>query len=282
MTERQRVEDNHRRMKPESRQLLKIAGGVAVMAFVIGFGLTALTFLRSGAPIDVVTVPDLREMQVEDATRALDRSDLTIEVGDSFPNPTAPEGAVLAQSPLPGQEVSPGTMVRVILSRGQTRPAVPNVAAMPVPTATQTLQAAGFDVVVEPAPGEGSVGQVVDTQPGSGTNVPLPATVRLRVGAPALPIPMPTLIGMLENDARAMADSVGLNVGEVEYVESDFGEPGGVAAQEPPPGESIRPGSSIQLRVTRSGPRETTGVDTDGLSRDLAGIVGSAADERSP
>lgn len=272
MTQEQPVRGNKKGMRPETRQLLLIAGGVAVVAFLVGFGMTALTFLRGGAPIDVVTVPDVREMQVEAASRTLDRSDLVIEVGDSFPNPTAPEGSVLAQSPLPGQEVSPGTLVRVIISRGRTRPTVPSVASMPVATATQALQAAGFDVVVEPAPGEGEVGQVIGTIPGSGADLALPATVRLRVGAPALPIPMPTLIGMLEGDARAVADSVGLYVSEVVYVESEFGEPGGVVGQEPAPGESVTPGEGIQLRVTQPDPRETSGSNS-GISSDLAAVV---------
>jgi serine/threonine-protein kinase len=244
--------------------------------------MTAITFVQGGAPIDVVTVPDVRQMLVDDAERTLSRSDLAIEVGDSFPNPTAPEGSVLAQAPLPGQEVSPGTLVRVILSQGQSRPTVPNVAAMPVASATQTLQASGFNVVVEEAPGEGSVGQVVGTVPGSGTSVALPATVRLRVGAPALPIPMPTLIGMLEDDAREAAESAGLTVSEVVYVESEFGEPGGVVGQEPPPGESIRPGSDVQLRVTRPGARETTRRDGGAAPAELARLVGANAERRDP
>lgn len=236
---------------------LLVAGAVvAVGAFALGFGMTALNFMRGGAPSDVVTVPDVRQMPVEDASRTLDRSDLIIEVGDSFPNPTAPRGSVLAQAPLPGQEVSPETEVRVIISSGKAAPAVPEVSALPVALATQTLQAAGFSVLVEDAPGEGVPGEVVGTVPGSGTIVPLPATVRLRVGIPAPPVPVPMLLGMSEADARAAADSSGLSIGEVIYVASREGEPDGVVGQEPLAGELRPPGTPLQLRVQGVDPNE--------------------------
>src|SRR5687768_14030039 len=86
------------RMEPEKKRLIAIGAGIAGAAFLIGYGLTALSFLRAGAPIDVVTVPDVRERPVDEATRILGRSDLSLEVGDSFPNPTMPAGAVLAQA----------------------------------------------------------------------------------------------------------------------------------------------------------------------------------------
>ena len=91
---------------------------------------------------------------------------------------------------------------------------------------------------------------------------------------------MPTLIGRLEQDARAAADSAGLTITEVIYVESEFGEPGGVVGQEPPPGAGVRPGSDVQLRVTRTGSRETTRAEPEAASGDLAGLMGST-DERS-
>jgi eukaryotic-like serine/threonine-protein kinase len=232
--------------------LLVIAIGLG--AFAIGYGITTLAFSRGAAPSDVVMVPDVRELTVADATRRMDRVDLGLTVGDSFPNPVVAEGAILAQSPLPGQEVSPGTEVRVILSTGQPRPTVPDVEAMPLALATRALNAAGFDVLVDEAPGEGQPGRVVDVDPPAGTPVRLPASVLVRVGAAASGVEMPHLIGMHEEVARAIVESVGMLVDEVFYDADELGEPGSVVGQEPAPGDRVGPGTGVRLRVVSPAP----------------------------
>jgi eukaryotic-like serine/threonine-protein kinase len=171
-------------------------------------------------------------------------------VGDSLPNAEVARGAVLAQSPLPGYEVPPGSSVRVIVSSGRLRPTVPDVEAMPVALATRALQAAGFDVLLDEAPGEGEVGRVVSIEPHAGTAVELPASVRVRVGAALAAIETPAVIGMREASAREAIEAAGLQVREVVYEVSEFGERGGVVAQEPAPGVPITPGSGVLIRVT--------------------------------
>ena len=65
---------------------------------------------------------------------------LAFGVGDSLPNPTIPRGAVVAQTPLPGQEVAPETEIRVILSQGPERREVPRVDAYLPPQAERLLR----------------------------------------------------------------------------------------------------------------------------------------------
>jgi eukaryotic-like serine/threonine-protein kinase len=237
-------------LSSSNTRILLLVVAVGLVAFVIGFGVTALSFTRAGAPAEVVMVPDVREMRLDEARRLTSAAGLELTVGDSFPNPDTPAGAVLAQSPLPGREVSHGAEVRVILSTGQRRPTVPQVEAMPLSLATRALQAAGFDVQVEQAPGEGQVGRVVGVDPAPGTPLALPATVRVFIGAPTHELQMPSLIGMQEASAREAVEAAGLELSEVVYESSVFGEPGGVVAQDPPPGEIIEPGARVRLRVT--------------------------------
>jgi eukaryotic-like serine/threonine-protein kinase len=214
----------------ENRTLAMLVVAVGLAAFLIGFAITALAFTGGRAPADVVMVPDVREMQIADARRSMSAAGLGVELGDSFPNPL-PVGTVLAQSPLPGREVSPGIDVRLVLSSGPPRPSVPDVEAMPLALATRALQTAGFDVRVEEAPGEGSVGRVVAMNPAAGTPLQLPATVVLRVGAGAPLSTVPGVIGMLEDDAREALLGAGLSIGGVDYQSSEFGEAGGVVSQ---------------------------------------------------
>jgi beta-lactam-binding protein with PASTA domain len=130
---------------------------------------------------------------------------------------------------------------------------VPDVSAMSPQIAVRALQTAGFNVALEDAPGEGEPGTVVGVEPPAGTSVVLPATVRLRIGAAATLVAMPTLIGMLESVARETIAAIGLELVEVLYETSEQAEPGSVVAQEPAPGDSVSVGSPVRMRVNGRG-----------------------------
>lgn len=256
---------------------------IVIGAFAIGYGVTALSF-TSGAGIDVVTVPDVRTMTIPDAGRAMERAELELALGDSFPNAESPAGSILAQSPLPGQEVSRGTTVEVFVSTGAPRPTVPSVDGMPMNLATRALQAAGFDVLVQDTPGVAAVGAVVGTDPPAGTAVQLPASVRLWVSSSPPRIEMPTLIGMLEAVARQTVEDAGLEVSEIEYQSTEFGEPGSVVTQEPAPGDSVNLGTDVRMRVNALGPPTSFRDDDfrpDDRDRRRDDLGGGRADRRS-
>ena len=243
-----------------------IIAGVVLGAFVIGYGVTALSF-TSGVGIDVITVPDVRTMTLAEARRAIDRAELELAVGDSFPNAEATAGSILAQTPLPGQEVSPGTTVEVFVSTGARRPSVPSVRGMPLALATRALQTAGFQVLVQDTPGVAFPGAVVGTDPPPGTAVQLPATVQLWVSSSAPMFEMPTLIGMVEATAVRTVEESGLRIGGIDYQSTEFGEPGSVVTQEPAPGDSVNLGAEVRLRVNALGP-PTSFQDDDAPFRD--------------
>jgi eukaryotic-like serine/threonine-protein kinase len=250
---KQRLQVRFREMTSTNRRIVLLVVGVGLGAFLIGYGLTALAFRSGGAPADVVLVPDVRAMTVEDARQEMSRTGLGLVVGDSFPNPDIPAGAILTQTPLPGQEVSPGIDAIVIVSTGPSRPIVPDVSAMSPQIAVRALQTAGFNVAVEDAPGEGAPGTIVGLEPPAGTSVLLPATVHLRIGGAVTMVAMPTLIGMLENVAREAIAAIGLELVEVLYEPSEQAEPGSVVAQEPAPGDSVAVGSPVRMRVNGRG-----------------------------
>src|SRR5690606_28161557 len=78
----------------------------------------------------------------------------------------------------------------------------------------------------------------------------IPASIHLRVGAPPPLVAMPGVIGMAEGDARATLEAAGFRVTEVLYETTAFGLSEGVVGQDPAPGDSVPPGSSVRLRVT--------------------------------
>jgi eukaryotic-like serine/threonine-protein kinase len=236
---------------PPHGKIALVAAAVALAAFGIGYGVTALAFTRGGAPAQVVTVPDVRELSERDARRSVNDRGLDLEVGDSLPNPNVEAGYVLAQSPLPGHEVGPGSSVRIILSTGRPQPRVPDVEAMPLALATRAMQAVGFDVEIDEVPSDVQQGRIVDVEPAIGSPVRLPATVRLLVSSGPPYVSVPPLVGLFHEHARDLLEETGLELGAVEYEPIDFGDEGYVLEQHPLAGDTVPPGGQIRIRVSQ-------------------------------
>jgi len=104
---------------PAPRWLISLV--IVVSMFGVGYLIAAEILFRPSADAasgPLVLVPELVGMNVEDAQARIDRLALEFTVRASVSHPQAPEGAVLAQSPLPGQLAKSGAPVSVTLSRG--------------------------------------------------------------------------------------------------------------------------------------------------------------------
>lgn len=233
----------------------KRIGAVAVAAFALGYALTALVFIQSGDRPEVVSVPDLRSLNVREARERLDDLGLELQLGDSLPHPRVPLGDILAQSPLPGREVAPGSSVRVMLSAGRPQGPVPDVTSMTQEPATRLLAASGFQVRVQEVPDRLPRGRVIATEPVPGTMVRLPAVIQLRVSAGPPMVAVPELLGRGEDEARLALESAGLRLGDVEYQFDELGSYEMVVDQNPLPGDSIRMGAAVHVRLVTNRPR---------------------------
>jgi eukaryotic-like serine/threonine-protein kinase len=222
--------------------------GVAVGAFLLGYALVALVVFRGTSRPAVVSVPELRDLPGNEAQRRLSSLGLVMVLGDSLPNPLVAEGSVLAQSPLAGREVLPGTGVRVIISAGHARRTVVDVSAMGRTQAERVLEALGFEVTVVEQPAALAAGRVIGTEPAAGTVLPVQSRVQLTVSAGPPLAAVPDVVGLLEDDARSALQSTGFRVGEVIY-EFRAMDIGVVVRQFPLPGDSARVGSAVELRV---------------------------------
>lgn len=245
------------------RRILTRVVVIGLGAFLLGYALTAVLFFRGSNRPDVVTVPDLRSLSDELAERRLDDLGLTLQIGDSLPHPEVREGDVLAQSPLPGREVAPGTSVRVILSAGRPATAVPDVTRLAREPAGRVLEASGFRVQVVEVPHPSPAGDVVGVVPAPGTPVRLPAVVQLQVSAGPPLVEVPALFGMDEVEARAALEALGLRLGEVAYELSETEGTEMVVEQLPVPGDSVPAGGEVQVRIVTGRPRGDRGSTFD-------------------
>jgi eukaryotic-like serine/threonine-protein kinase len=226
--------------------------GIAAVAFILGYLLALFVFRGAGA--DVVAVPDLRQRPVEQARRTLSNLGLRLEEGPALAHPEIPAGSVITQSPLPGQEVAPGSHVRVNLSSGAERMSVPDVANRSLEQATAMLERVGFEVRVDEQESMRRQGQIIAMVPDAGTQVALGAVVTLVVSAGPPLVEVPNLVGYDRDDAEARLGGAGLRAGAIDFDSFSPQPSGRVLAQRPAAGDSLRAGSAVGLTVAGSPP----------------------------
>lgn len=196
--------DSVRRRNPQRKPRPRRARGrglslrfwiLAVLAALLvpfGIGYVVAAFFMFPAPpaeqTTGIAVPALRGMSTVSAERALAQAGLGSLVVTRFPNPRAPEGEIVAQSPLPGQLWRSGADVRVGVSSGPPRTLVPDVLGETAERAEQALRRAGFEVTRTDVESPVGAGRVVALEPAAGSEVRLPATVSMQVslGPPAI------------------------------------------------------------------------------------------------
>ena len=236
---------------------LVIGGALVVFGWIVGYLLsTQVLFPAPPPPGDLYEVPDLRGLALATARERLAGSRLTLGEVDSLQHPSVAEGLILGQSPLPGQSARADTPVRVTVSLGPQRRAVPNVARLDADRARLVLQTSGFLVSTDSAESELPRGRVVEMRPPPDSVVPLPARVTLLVSRGPPVATMPLVLGLEEQEAITLLDSLGFVVADVEEV-FRFGRDQGIVVEQAPPSDSVLVrGSPVWLKVGRRGLEE--------------------------
>jgi serine/threonine-protein kinase len=127
-----------------------------------------------------IEVPEVRRLQIAEATSVLRGATLAVRVTSSTPS-IEPQGMVLTQDPLPGARVPLGSVVSVVVSDGGLV-VVPGVVNQAVGTAVRRLQLAGLVGEAEPVPsGTRPPGIVIGQNPRASAHVARGAVVTLFV-----------------------------------------------------------------------------------------------------
>lgn len=248
------------RTSPRAGQFLRSGGwmGIAALGVIlagVGAGYLYATQVVFPEPevavADFRDVPDLRSMSIAEVEAALGPEGLVVGRIDSIRHPEIPSGLVFGQTPLPGQLAVEGAPVEVTVSLGpETRP-VPDVSRLPAERAVTVLETTGFQVELDSLETILPAGRVVETSPETGEEVELPSTIRVTVSLGPPLVELPILLGMVEERALEVLDSLQLEVGAVDRVYRFGTEPGTVLEQMPEAGE-VRQGSRVRLVVGSS------------------------------
>jgi beta-lactam-binding protein with PASTA domain len=235
--------------------------------------LSALTAMRFAIHGREVSIPDLRGKTPMEARRLADETGLAVAVERSYYSPRVPEGRVLSQMPAPGTTVRPGWEVRLALSLGPQRVAIPQVVgdserAAAISIAQRRLELGPTASIQIPGIGPGQV--IGQNPPANATDVSAPK-ISLLVSQETQPqaFVMPTFIGQPLGSVTGTLKSAGFTVGKVTLAPFDSGaapentasaaEASQLAAaaspasiivsQDPVPGSKVLAGSAINFVV---------------------------------
>jgi serine/threonine-protein kinase len=202
-------------------------------------------------PKTSVEVPSLTGMLPEQARELLKARGLLLTLAGERENTAFPAGAVAEQTPLPGSQVSSGSVVHGAVARGSKQVQVPSLVGLRSEDALRQLVAAGFVAAPQKTVNSDSAapGIVVDTQPPPGTLGKPQISLTLVVSAGPATKPLPKLVGMRLRAAKELLEQQGFKVGKIRTGIDNDRSGGIVLDQKPSVGEAAPLGSAVELTV---------------------------------
>ncbi len=250
------------------RTWLFIAMLVVLLALLAG---VLFWFTRSLDEGDLVTVPPVVGLELEEATRALTDVGLEVEVTRQ-PSEQLRAGLVISQDPTKDEEVEEGSTVQLVVSSGPEVIEVPKVVLLTQTEATRVLDELGLTVKVTPREVVGAEpGYVVEQNPGEGAEASPGEEVEIFVSVTAGTVLVPDVVGRPLAQALTQIQEAGLRAGSPTEQVSDSVPAGSVISTDPAGGSSVERNRVIQI-VVSSGAEQV----------DVPNVVGqSEADARS-
>ncbi|HZR91151.1 MAG TPA: Stk1 family PASTA domain-containing Ser/Thr kinase [Gaiellaceae bacterium] len=179
------------------------------------------------------------------------------------PNEKVPVGQVFDQNPDPGARVNKGTVVTLTVSTGKPKVEVPAVKGDSLADAVAALTKAGLNYHSVEVPSSAQPGTVTAQSPAAGTRVVKGTDVRINISKGLPEVPVPTVAGDSEADARTALQDAGFTVGPTQLRNSD--QPAGVVIDTTPAqGTLLQRGSEVSLVVSK-GPQTGQVPDVTGL-----------------
>jgi beta-lactam-binding protein with PASTA domain len=188
---------------------------MALVLLIVGL-LSALTTMRLAIHGGEVTVPDFQGKSPSEARRIADDNGLAAQIEREYYSPAVPRGRILSQMPAPGTIVRRGWELRLALSLGPQRVAIPQVVGESARAAAISIEQRGLDpgstatVQSSGAP----AGQVIAQNPSpNATDIAAPKiSLLVAQDAPAQAFVMPSFIGQPLGSATITLERAGFPV----------------------------------------------------------------------
>jgi len=214
--------------------------------------LTAMRFAIKGREVEV---PKLAGKTKEEAEQVLHGRGLNLKVSSSRFSSEVAEGRVLLQEPPTGTRLKADRTVKVLLSLGPQRFAVPNLVGASLRAAQLTLAqrrcSLGNTLYTHTSEGEPSTVVYQSPKPGTQEGIDPSVSILISLGPPAQYFVMPDLIGKPAELVAARARTEGFHLGKLNYRKYPGVEPGVVIQQKPQAGYRLTKSDVILLDVNQ-------------------------------
>jgi beta-lactam-binding protein with PASTA domain len=202
----------------------------------------------------VVTVPDLSNLEWEKARQELFDVGLRLQIGARQYDEKILREYILSQQPAAGEKVKKGRMVIVTVSKGSEIGEVPDVRKLTERKAVLELRKQGFIVGKKKRDYSDSLEKDmvihVFPAPGSSVSREMPVDLVISDGVKPTHADVPNLIGESLLDAKKKIEECGLTLGKIDYKNNATLSPGTVISQSVPPGSSVALKSAINVVVS--------------------------------
>jgi eukaryotic-like serine/threonine-protein kinase len=219
--------------------------GLLLVALIAGAALI-LPSLFDENP-EQVQVPDLIGMTEQQARAAIGDAGLSVGQPEYVADPDVARDKVIQQEPNRDTFVDPGATVTITVSTGKPMTSVPSVLGQNRDAARQTLEAAHLKVVFQEKEDDAPRGEVVETNPAAGEQVPEGTTVMVLFSDG--PEKVPDVVGMTQEEAEQALKQAGFKA--FVTTSDDTEEPKGTVIEQNPDGGEERPaGDSVTIVVS--------------------------------
>ncbi len=180
-----------------------VAAVIALLALLAVGVFILFRLFTGGTSTDLVTIPDLKLVEAEAASRTLQELDLKV-LSRLENSDTVPQGVVIDTEPVAGTEVEKESFVTLVVSAGTEQFTVPHVIGDTEEVARALIEAQGFQVgLVEYALSEDVQEQTVISQdPSGGTPAPADTLVNLVISKGPFSLEVPDTSGMSAENAQ--------------------------------------------------------------------------------
>ena len=234
-------EDEER--KKRTRRLV-----ILLVLLLVALAIIAFFLLRSVFGGNV-SVPDVAGQTTAQATQTLHNDNLTVGATSTVISPTVDSGRVVSTDPKAGASVSKNSTVDLVVSAGPAV-SVPSVTNQNITQAEQSLANAGLGYIAHFVSSTKQVGTVLAQNPAAGSKVKSSSKVVLTVSNSQTSVQVPSVLGQTPASAGVTLSHAGLNVGsQTNGCSGQYGN-GVVSSQNPAPGTTARPNTSVNLVIS--------------------------------
>ncbi|WP_280671977.1 MULTISPECIES: Stk1 family PASTA domain-containing Ser/Thr kinase [unclassified Kitasatospora] len=230
---------------------------------VVALVIALTSYLLSGAVY--ATVPSVIGQTQAQAVSTLNGVDLQGRFVQAF-SETVPAGQVISTDPGVGARARKSDGVKVTLSKGPERIAVPDVTGKPLDQARQQLSSARLTPGTTSQDYSPSVpqGSVISTAPAAGQQLAVDAPVSLVVSEGPAPVAVPDVVGQPVTQAQSALTGAGFKTAlGTDQAYSDTVPSGAVTAQDV--SGTAAPGSTVTLTLSK-GPQPVQVPNVVGMS----------------